>query len=387
MRVLHAINSLATGGAEILLEQICRGQKLSGLHPSVFVFQPHPGKLESDFIRAGIPIHLSSCRQFAGVGHVISLAQHLRKHKYDVIHSHLFPSQLWVALAALLVPGLCPMVTTEHSTWTRRRKPLVRLRDYWMYLPRMIDKWMYGRYRAIICISEAVRAIMVAWVDPYKYEFAVVPNGIDLSRFSALSPQRFTETTDLVILSVGSLCYRKDYPTLLRALARVQQGNLVIVGDGQLRDSLRKLCVELNITGRVRFSGRRDDVLALMASADIYVQSSQIEGFGVAVLEAMAAGLPVIASDAPGMREVVHGAAVMFPVGDSDALAARICELICSRPYREKLSAASRQRASLFSIAQTVNRYKALYDAVLSQSPIPSFQPSENIARTKVEVL
>jgi glycosyltransferase involved in cell wall biosynthesis len=112
--------------------------------------------------------------------------------------------------------------------------------------------------------------------------------------------------------------------------------------------------------------GRRDDVPQLMDSADIYVQSSRVEGFGVAVLEAMAAGLPVIASDAPGMREVVQGAAVMFPVGDPEALAICLGNLMSNAPYRATLSAASKRRALSFSIDQTIEGYKNVYDAVLS---------------------
>jgi glycosyltransferase involved in cell wall biosynthesis len=172
------------------------------------------------------------------LGQLTSLVRHLRTHEYDIIHSHLFPAQLWLALATFVVSGMAPVVTTEHNTWNRRRKPVLRLRDRWLYLSRIVDILMYRRYRAVVCVSDAVRAAIVPWIGPKVSEFVVVMNGIDLGRFSGISSREFRVDQDLMILTVGTLCERKDYPTLLRALRRLPQGRLVIVGDGEMRDSL-----------------------------------------------------------------------------------------------------------------------------------------------------
>jgi glycosyltransferase involved in cell wall biosynthesis len=360
MKILHIIDSLETGGAELLLKQICDGQIAQGMEPSVYVCRRHAGELDSSFRRARISLFESGCRQLKSPLQVIALARHFQRFRYDVVHVHLFPAQLWAALAAALVPLSCEFVTTEHNTWNRRREPI------W----RPLDRWMYRRYDAVICITDAVRANLRQWILPYRNELAVIPNGIDLTRFVA-APNRTNRKPD-TILSVGSLSDRKDHATLLRAAGQLESVQVLIAGDGPLRNSLRKLCAELRLHERVRFLGRRDDIPELMASAEVYVQPSRVEGFGLAPLEAMAAGLPVIASDAPGMREVVDGAALTFPVGNADALAGRLRDLLSKPELRAELSRASLRRAAQFSIDRTVEGYQMVYEAVRSRQHVPS---------------
>jgi glycosyltransferase involved in cell wall biosynthesis len=358
MRTLHVIDSLTTGGAEIMLKQICAAQFAAGIRPSVYVCRASESELGSNFVQPEIPLYKSGCNQLRSPVQVVRLARHLKRHRYDIIHVHLFPAQLWAALAALMVRNVCPIVTTEHNTWNRRRKPLFRA----------LDKWMYRRFRAVICISEAVRTNLENWIGSDSCEFYVVLNGIDLTRFPHGRPSFSPDRNELTILSVGSLCGRKDHATLLRALSRLKSGKVLLAGDGELRESLGSLAVQLNIADRVHFLGCRHDVPALMASADVYVQPSRVEGFGLAPLEAMASGLPVITSDAPGMREIVAGAGLTFPAGNADALADRLREVLSSSQYRAELSDASRQRASLFSVDKTVRGYQDVYEAVLSRS-------------------
>ena len=340
-----------------MLRQVCDGQLAAGIHPSIYACRAGEPDSGQTFLREEIPLYDSGCRQLRSPKQVMQLARHLRQHKYDIVHAHLFPAQLWAAIAALVAGNVCPIVTTEHSTWNRRRKPIFRI----------FDQWMYRHFRGVVCISEAVETSLKNWIGSNVCEFYVVNNGVDLSRFGGVPKHLEGNPKELTILSVGNLRSVKDHATLLRALARLKFGKLLIAGDGELRDSLQRLAVALEISERVQFLGRRDDVPELMASADVYVQPSRVEGFGLAPLEAMAAGLPVITSDAAGMKEMVEGAGLTFPVGNADALTDLLGEVLSNAQYRARLSEASLKRASLFSIDKTVEGYQAVYDTVLSR--------------------
>ncbi|MGH9669124.1 MAG: glycosyltransferase, partial [Terriglobales bacterium] len=133
----------------------------------------------------------------------------------------------------------------------------------------------------------------------------------------------------------------------------------------ELRPSLEALAASLGIWERVHFLGRRADVPQLLKLADVYVHSSHWEGFGIAAVEAMAAGLPVIASDVPGLSQVVGSAGLLFPRGDADCLAGHISSVLASESLRRQLSQAGRERARSFSIEQSVEAYINLYRSVV----------------------
>jgi glycosyltransferase involved in cell wall biosynthesis len=166
-------------------------------------------------------------------------------------------------------------------------------------------------------------------------------------------------------LSVGSLTVRKDHATLLRAMARTNRGKLVIAGEGPLRASLERLSRELGLQDRVTLVGVQEDIAALMAKADVFVHPSIVEGFGLAVVEAMAAGLPVIASDVPGMRRILGESAVVFRTGDAEALAVCLKRLAEDRNLCASASAAGRERATQYGIEKMAAGYQLLYERLV----------------------
>jgi glycosyltransferase involved in cell wall biosynthesis len=161
---------------------------------------------------------------------------------------------------------------------------------------------------------------------------------------------------------------QKDHATLLRAAAIVPDMQVVLVGDGPLRPQLEQLAGDLGIAGRVVFLGHREDVAEVLKACDIYVHSTNAEGFGIAACEAMAAGLPVIASNVPGLADVVAGAAILFPRGDHETLAAELRMLVASPERRLQMSDAGLVRAQCFSIEKTVDDYMEMYRSALSAS-------------------
>lgn len=357
-RILHVIDSLDAGGAETLVAGLVPRLRALGAAADLFLLQGQGTSLERLTEDHGVSVFRGSGSIYSP-GQIRHLAQHLSRVRYDIIHVHLFPAQLWSCIAARFVAAPGCLVTTEHSTSNRRRK----LQTF-----RFLDRWMYSHYRAIVCNSEASARSLVEWVGGAGERTRVIYNGIDLALFagkSRLDKQRLLGTSGPVILCTASLSEKKDHATLLRAVALVGGVHVMLAGSGPLAGKLRELSRRLGILERVHFLGTRDDIPDILGIADIYVQPSIHEGFGIAVLEAMAAGIPVVASAIPGLSEVTGSAALQFQVGNERELAQCLMRLLAEAGLRSELSFQGRLRAAKFSIDETVRRHLSLYETML----------------------
>jgi len=354
VRLLQVINTLEPAGAEVLLRDITLRLAHRGFETEVYLLRSTGGPLEQSLADAGIATYRPPVGTVRSPRQAVALARHLRAHRYDVIHAHLFPAQLWVALAARLAAIPTRLITTEHSTHTRRRR----------FLFKPLDGWMYGRYRHVVCVSESVAQALAGWLPATGPRLSIIPNGVDVERFVAAEP---VEREDLltcdapIIMMVGRLDPEKDQRTLLLALTHVEGAHLVLVGNGSTQGELERLAAELGIAGRTHFLGSRGDVERLLKVADIYVQSSHWEGFGMAALEAMASGAPVVASRIPGLADVVNSAGVLFEPENAEDLAQQLRALLNDPARRAELAKQGRARADEFGIERTVECYDALY--------------------------
>src|SRR5207249_6829387 len=181
--------------------------------------------LERALAHQGISTFRSSIGSVRSPRQPVPLAGHMRAHAYDVIHAHLFPAQLWAALAARVAAPRTPLVTTEHNTHTRRRRLLFK----------PLDAWMYGRYAHVLCVSQSVAESLASWVPAAGPRLSVIPNGVDVRRFAAATPSDRNElraTDGPIIMMVGRFDPQKDQGTLIRALGRLDGAHLVLVGEG-----------------------------------------------------------------------------------------------------------------------------------------------------------
>ncbi len=353
MRVLQVIDSLRTGGAEALVRDLVPRFIQRGIDCEVLVLLRSYSFFEAALQDAGVHVADTTVPDVYSPRQILALAKRITG--YSLVHVHLFPAQLWVSLAALR--SGCTLVTTEHNTWTARR--------HWWFHP--VDDWMYSRYRQIACNSEATAAELVRWCPNVKDKVQVIPNGIPVEVFANARPADLTGLgrglTKAVF--VGRFEAQKDHATLLRALTHAPNVHLFLLGDGPLRNQLERLARDLGVYDRVTFAGFRSDVPQVLKACDIYVHPTTSDGFGIAACEAMAAGLPVIASDVPGLAQVVEGAGVVVPVGDHVGLARELNALTSSAEKRARMSEASRRRARDFSIERTVELYIQMYEGVL----------------------
>lgn len=362
MRILQVIDSLPLAGAEVLVKDMAPRLQTRGIECAVAVLRTLSSPLEASLEAAGVELYHTGVATFYSPAQVPRLAKLMGG--YDLVHVHLFPAQLWAVLAASQLKHSIPLVTTEHAPLNSRRR-------WWL---RSFEAWMYARYQRIACNSDFTAEELVRWCPQVAPKIRVISNGVPLDDFETASPASLAGIPDHAtrVVFVGRFYPPKDHAAVLRALTAVPNAHLLLVGDGPLRPQAEELARSLGVAERVTFLGQRHDIAQILKASDIFVHSTTFDGFGIAACEAMAAGLPVIASDVPGLAQVVKGAGVLFPVGDDRALARELSVLVSSPERRREMSASSRQRAKCFSIEKTVDAYVALYESVLQCPAIRS---------------
>jgi glycosyltransferase involved in cell wall biosynthesis len=290
----------------------------------------------------------------------------VRDRDIRLVHTHM-PAP--AAAARLALPGRSPaFVHTEHNLWSRYRAPT-----------RWANRLTWGRNAAAVAVSAAVADSVRA--RPPRPE--VVVHGLD----GASRPPAPRETACAalglapegpVVGTVGNLTAKKDHATLVDAVARLAgewpEARLVVVGAGPLEADLRTHAARAGLADRVVLAGSRGDVAEILGAFDVFVLSSRVEGLPIALLEAMAAERPCVATAVGGIPEVVTDGVdgLLVPPGDPDALATAVSKLLADPDRRAELGARAAVRAGDFDIAAAVRRLEAIYDRALAGTPGPA---------------
>ena len=388
MKILHVIQELGCGGAQTLLADLLPA--LTEADPdseiSILVYRSLPDSHTERRLRADRRVRFISLdlpeKQLRSLSPSFRMMSEVRR--ADVVHAHLFPALYHVALASWI--SGTPALYTVHNCDDRRRA------IPWL---RPVERLIYSAYRRITAISGPARDSLLRWIGfSFADRISVIANGIDLSLFAdcrcdpphpSLLPMLFrldeeqlrsivrhtgpTEAGSLhPILMVSRFTKAKDQQTLIRAMHRLRdrQGLFVaFAGDGPTLPECRRLAEHLDIAGRVTFLGNRDDIPSLIAASEIGVQASRSEAFGIAPLEMMAAGLPVVVSDTGGLKDLASDdAAAIFPPGDDATLADIIAKILDDTVYRRDLSDHGRQRSQAFDIKDTARRLLDIYKSI-----------------------
>jgi glycosyltransferase involved in cell wall biosynthesis len=361
-RVVLLTTNLARGGAEkqvALLAQALRGR---GWAVEV-VSLVEPTAFGPELTAAGVSVHSVGMRPGrANAFDAARLASILRRLRPVVLHTHLFHANLAGRLARLIFP-IPRVIGTLHSVAESRRDSKDAAgRDFVYRVTDALSDRTVAVSNAVAARHAAARA-----VSPRKLK--VIPNGVDTTEFQPDASARARLRAELGItdeflwLAAGRLIWKKDYPTLLRAMERLPHGLLCIAGAGPLEGELRAQAVGLGT--RVRFLGARGDLPALMNAADGLALSSVVEGLPMVLLEAAASGLPCVAASAGGVEEVVVDGETgyLVPSGDPEALAASMARLMEMPPEsRAALGRSARKRAlERYDIRRVVEQWEALY--------------------------
>lgn len=277
-----------------------------------------------------------------------------------VIHTHLVPDQLWVPFAARSLGLVAPLMTTEHSTFSRRRR---------LPLGRVFDRRLYAPYQDIICVSEAVQASLTDWLPMLEERTTVIENGVDLARFGAWKGH--ADDQPLRIVAVGRLTGQKNIGAMVDAMALLPDVpcELWIVGEGELRNRIEGQIQKQGLGHKIRLLGWRCDIPDVLSTADVFLMPSVSEGFGLAAVEAMAAGVPGVVSDTLGLATLTDGEACVLcvPPQDTAAIAGALRQLLSDQPRRRRMGENAARQAARYDISIMKKRYFDVYER-LSQA-------------------
>ncbi|HEY8258004.1 MAG TPA: glycosyltransferase [Gemmatimonadales bacterium] len=368
MRILFLSTSMGMGGADKQL--MCAAQELQARgHETMIVSLTELGPMGLEARSLGIPTEsLEVRRGIPDPRGLMRLVRIARAWKPDVVHSHMVHANLLARAMRLFAP-VPALLSTIHNIYEGGR---LRMGAY-----RLTN----GLVDHMTIVSEAAADRFVSERIVPRELLTVVPNGVDIDLFRTPPETRDAIRRSLglgeefVWLAVGRFELAKDYPNMLRAFARVRErypeAILLLVGRGSLQPETEALADSLGLRPAVRFLGVRQDIPQVMSAADGYVMSSAWEGMPMVLLEAAAAGLPIVATMVGGNLEVVSDGETGFllPPGDSDALSEAMLRLMgVPEADRRAMGAKGRERVRAhYGLARVADRWEGLYRDVLAR--------------------
>lgn len=377
MKVLYVINGLGTGGAERSLAEMLPMLVERGVEPTVVCLYRRQEGVERSVIDAGIPVRFIDGTSLPM--RVAQLRRLLKQHRPDLVHTTIFESDLVgrLACAGTGIPVLTSLVNTSYDP-VRLQDPNVNARR--LRAVQLLDGWTARHLTAHFhAITHAVKDSAVRDLGIPAEAVTVVERGRDAGRLGAPSPDRRArsrlrlglEPAADVVVAAGRQEYQKGHRYLFEALPALQgeHPRLVVLMAGRTGHStpeLTRLHAELPAPERVRFLGHRDDLPDVLAAADVFVFPSLYEGLGGVVIEAMALGLPIVASDLPTLREVLGPDTAEFaPVASPYDLAHSIDTLLNDSERRTRYGQDSATRfTEMFNLPRSADRVVSLYSRV-----------------------
>ena len=296
---------------------------------------------------------------------IIKIFLLIRKERIKVVHTHLVHATVAGRIAAKLA-GVRSIVTTRHYAYYHKRRGLVN----WM---ERKSATLNGRF---VAVSDAVREYMQSREKYRPEKIMVIHNAVEPGLFHPAGGQDDPRKNSLLIGSVGRLHSSKGYDTLLKSMPEVikefPQAKLVIAGNGTEKDSLEGIRDQLGLSDKVTFLGIKtpEEIRALLRGISLFVMASNYEGFGLAAVEAMASGIPVVATNVGGLLEIVEEGKTGFlvPPDEPLALAHRIICLLKNRNLRVEMGRAGRKRVeTFFSLDNMIAKLETMYRDLLNQ--------------------
>jgi glycosyltransferase involved in cell wall biosynthesis len=308
---------------------------------------------------AGLPVVACDPAGELDVRAALRLRAAIRAHRVDLVHAHTAHAAAVAAIATLSSPVLT--VASRRVDFRLRNNLGTRLK--------------YARASRIIAISNAVAGAVVASGIEHG-RVAIVPDGVDVHRQPRPAPRATLQSLGIapgapLVVQVAQLVGHKDPLNFVRAMIRVRAlvpgVQALMVGEGPFRGDVEREIAALDLDGIVRLAGYRTDADALLAAADVACLSSREEGMGSVLLDALTFGIPVAATRAGGIPEVIVDGVcgLLAPVGDPGALGSNIARLFTDRSLAARVRDAARLRAAEFSVERMADRTVAVYHEVL----------------------
>ena len=374
MNILHVITGIDRGGAENHLFDLVSHQRACGRRVTVAYLRGH-GYWAGPLRERGAVVHDLRLRFYGDPRPLRKLRAILAATRFDLVHAHLPPAELYTRVALLsLGEKTLPLLISKHNDCPFHRLPGERL----------LGRWVAARAALVIAISAAVHRYMTgpALGLPAR-QVETILYGIDTAPYAQVPPAAVAALRrewgagddTLLIGFAGRFVEQKDIPTLLRAFARFLEiapcdARLVLVGEGPLAAELRQCARAAGVAEKVVFPGFREDVPAVMRAFDLFAITSVHEGFGLVLVEAMAAERPVVATRAGALPEIVVDGATGFLADDVESIAQALARLT-DRATRQRLGRAGRARVEEnFALARMCAATDAAYARFLPAKTI-----------------
>ncbi|SCL38622.1 Glycosyltransferase involved in cell wall bisynthesis [Micromonospora rhizosphaerae] len=363
MKVLHVITGLWVGGAELQLELLLRHTR----HEPEVVTLDNRGQVADNIAQGGVQVRDLTMTRNTEVSALGRLRRIIREGRYDVVHTHLYRAQIYGHLAARLA-GTRAIVTTQHSigeTHIERRRMSMPVRALYLTAEHCSH--------ATIAVSDVVRDRLVAWGVPSR-KITVVPKAVDFAAVAFDPVGRVKVRMDWgigpnvqVIGVLGRLDPNKRVDLVIRAAAPLlgERRRLVVVGDGEDRERLEQTAREVGVTDHVLFAGARRDVGEVLSSFDILVAAPKQETFGLAMLEALGNGLPLLYTTCPALDGIETDRARQVP-GDEVGLRRELAAELRAPLHPRMPVPALCERYGIESVAARIDD---LYERIAARGP------------------
>ena len=365
-KVVHIVEDLKLGGLEKIIAAIVTGLDRSKYHPEVWCLA-RGGEITRWISERGVDVRIFNFSGYYNPLNIMKLSRLLRKSEVDIVHAHAYFAGTFARLAATL--ARVPVVISHvHTTDYQLKK-----RNFFIEkaLSKVTDK--------VVCVSGAVQNFVTSLEGIDKKKTTVIYNGTTILEenaacFNVTRESLGLSPKDFVIITVASLVENKGHLFLLEAIQGLVAANhrikLIIVGEGPLQGKIRRFISTKNIQSHVLLTGKRDDVACLLKLADVSVLASVgREGLGLALIEAMAAGLPLIATKVGGMPEVVENNVNGFLVKPGNILEVRkaINQLMINEKKRLQMGEASRRKYfEKYTSQNMIFKIESLYDRLFA---------------------
>jgi len=325
------------------------------------------GPYEKRLRDTGINVSNLGLKNILDVRIIPRLIKYIKENRIDVVHTSVFPADVYGRIAAKLA-GV-PFIFSTTERFEEHKQEVMYL------LLCFADTLTIHLTTKVVAISNAVKDYLIRWhrVKPDRIE--VIYNGVDVKRFDITlnhidyKTQLGLDPDKAIVCTIARLVPVKGLETLIEAAAEVlkdvKEAQFLIVGDGLLKKQLESRVSQLNIDGAFVFTGFRNDIPEILSIVDVFVMPSLSEGLGNAILEAMAAGKPVVASNVGGISEAVlhNKTGFLVPPRDSYSLAEAIIRLLQSKQTRLRMGNEGKRHVMLnFNMKKMVSEYENFYD-------------------------
>jgi glycosyltransferase involved in cell wall biosynthesis len=365
IKVAWLIKGLGAGGAEHLLVSLARGIDRDRFAVSAAYVLDWKTALLPALEHEGVDAHCLGVKDGRDLRWVLRLRRFLKDGRFDVVHVH-SPLVAAASRAVVLTMRTRPrIISTEHNSWASHGR-----------ITRLLNRVTYRMDAAHIAVSAKVVASLP---DHLAARTEVLVHGVDLDAVHRAVADREAARQELglgpgqvAVCTVANLRWQKGYPDLmLAAKAIIDEGHDVVflaVGQGPLEQELRQRHDELGLGDRFRFLGYRADALRVLGASDVFALASIHEGYPLAVMEAMAAGLPIVATNAGGVPDAVRDGEEGLVVESKrpDLLADALRKVVSDSSMRQRFGAAALARSASFSIDAALHRIEELYESASS---------------------